>query len=37
VGQAILPAAGFQAGLLLVIIVKARHLKGGCSQNWLPH
>jgi len=40
VGQAILPAAAFQAalsGLSHVFALVKRRLKGGCSQDWLPH
>ena len=39
VGQAILPAAAFQAALghkRAFVLGKSR-LKAGCSQDWLPH
>jgi hypothetical protein len=40
VGQAILPAAAFQAALssdARVIALCQRRLKAGGSQDWLPH
>jgi hypothetical protein len=40
VGQAILPAAAFQAafsGLATFSITEKRRLKAGGSQDWLPH
>ncbi len=40
VGQAILPAAAFQAALsedARVFIPEKRRLKAGGSQDWLPH
>jgi hypothetical protein len=40
VGQAILPAAAFQAafsGHAEVLDPRKRRLKAGCSQDWLPH
>jgi hypothetical protein len=39
VGQAILPAAAFQAvlGLARNLARGPRRLKAGGSQNWLPH
>jgi hypothetical protein len=40
VGQAILPAAAFQAaswGNAGVIAIGKRRLKAGRSQDWLPH
>jgi ribose 5-phosphate isomerase RpiB len=40
VGQAILPAAAFQAAVwnnAEVIAFGERRLKAGCSQDWLPH
>jgi hypothetical protein len=40
VGQAILPAAAFQAALsfdALALPLEARRLNAGGSQDWLPH
>jgi hypothetical protein len=40
VGQAILPAAAFQAALLSeprILTFGKRRLKAGGSQDWLPH
>jgi hypothetical protein len=37
VGQAILPAAAFQAALLGLLKMGESRLKAGCSQDWLPH
>jgi hypothetical protein len=40
VGQAILPAAAFQAALggdLRAFATGESRLKAGCSQDWLPH
>jgi hypothetical protein len=40
VGQAILPAAAFQAALLgepRILTFGKRRLKAGSSQDWLPH
>jgi len=40
VGQAILPAAAFQAALsghARAFVLGERRLKAGCSQDWLPH
>jgi len=40
VGQAILPAAGFQPALSehgRILVPGKRRLKGGCSHDWLPH
>jgi len=37
VGQAILPAAAFQAALSAHARASKRRLKAGCSQDWLPH
>jgi hypothetical protein len=40
VGQAILPAAAFQAALSELASVfepEKRRLKAGCSQDWPPH
>jgi hypothetical protein len=40
VGQAILPAAAFQAALSgngRVSAAGKSRLKAGCSQDWLPH
>ena len=40
VGQAILPAAAFQAALRgheRAFVIGRGRLKAGCSQDWLPH
>jgi len=40
VGQAILPAAAFQAALSYrarTFVLGKRRLKADCSQDWLPH
>jgi hypothetical protein len=40
VGQAILPAAAFQAAFsdhVRVFATGESRLKAGCSQDWLPH
>ncbi len=39
VGRAILPAAGFQPALTLDCLHRGNksRLKGGYSQDWLPH
>jgi hypothetical protein len=40
VGQAIVPAAAFQAALSALrepSYLSKRRLKAGCSQEWLPH
>jgi hypothetical protein len=40
VGQAILPAAAFQAALSgheRAFVIGRGRLKAGCSQDWLPH
>jgi len=37
VGQAILPAAAFQAAFRWNLVYGQRRLKAGGSQDWLPH
>jgi len=37
VGQAILPAAAFQAAQTRILTFGKRRLKAGSSQDWLPH